>query len=392
MVKLKVLIFVAIFLIIVVNLVLFIQNHIAIYTYPVNPDFLEKLYGQSQYVRTDPISMLPDETIYAYAAWRYMHGENPAVFNADQPPLGKYFIGLSEVYFNNERITGPVFNILILISLFILSVLILKSYIWSIILVALFSFEKIFIAQMLYAPLLDNIQLFFILLSFIFFILSQKKVIYFIPSFISLGLVMSTKFWVTGLLIFIIWSICILLARRIKTLVYFLLVSPLSILTMMAVYLPSFLQGDPVRRFFGVQRYIYEFHKGKFNFDPVAVWDLLLFNRWHVPWEGVIKPSTDWQWTWPIVTVLVILAIVRIVKNSRNYSESGVLLSSWIIVYFILLSVSTVLPRYLIPVLPALYLFSFWSVKEFMVGKRLLGIGYKTGQKGSRAVKDNLTL
>lgn len=362
--KLNIVIFTVVCLVIIINIASFINNHLGLYTFPINPPFLEKLYGQSQYVRTDAISMLPDETIYAYAAWRYMHGENPAVFNADQPPLGKYFIGLSEIYFNNERITGPIFNILSLAALFVLSLLILKNYLWSITLVAFFSFEKLFMVQMLYAPLLDNIQLFFILLSFIFYIMSRDKIGYLIPAFVSLGLVMSTKFWVTGFMIFIIWFVYGALSKNISRLVLFVLTAPLSIITMMVVYLPSFLQGDSVKNFFGVQHYIYAFHQGKFNFDPTAVWDLLLLNRWHVPWENAVKQSTDWQWTWPLITSLSVLAIVKIIKSRNNLVKGQGLFSIWIIIYFGLLSVGTVLPRYLLPVLPALYVLSFWFIKE----------------------------
>jgi len=366
--KLSILTSIILFLLIVVNLAFFIKSHLAIYTYPINPAFLEKLYGQSQYVRMDPISILPDETVYAYASWRYMHGENPAMFNADQPPLGKYFIGLSEIYFNNERLTGPVFNVLSLVALFVLSCLVLKDYFWSIILVTFFSFEKLFTVQMLYAPLLDNIQLFFILLSFIFYILSLKKPRALLVAMLMLGFVMSVKFWVTGVVIYVIWLIHKIFAKNIKGLLRFLVTSPLIIFSMLLVYLPSFLQGDSLRRFFGVQKYIFEFHRAKIHMDPVAVWDLLFFNRWHVPWEGVIKQSVDWQWTWPLITAfsLITAAIVCRQKISKGLtSEIGVVVI-WLVAYFFLLLVGAVVPRYLLPVMPAMYILSFWLIKEFL--------------------------
>lgn len=370
MFKLKAALLLILFGVTFVNLALFINKHINSYTYPFNPQFLEKLYGQSQYVRySGEISMLPDETIYSYAAWRYMNGENPAIFNADQPPFGKYFIGLSEKFFQNEKIPGPFFNILSLVALFFLSFLILKNAVWAMGIVMLFSFEKLFIAQMLYAPLLDNIQLFFILLGFIFYILSLRNSRFLLPAFIGLGLVMSTKFWITGAIIYIIWLIHGFLLKNFRRLAIFFMLSPTSILTMMIVYLPSFIQGDTIRRFFGVQRYIYEFHKGKFNFDPAAVWDLLLFNRWHVPWEGVIKPAVDWQWTWPILTLLMLVSLIKIIRFKTRFgglaTSSGVIVI-WIIVYFILLSVSTVLPRYILPVLPFIYILAFSEIKSFL--------------------------
>lgn len=371
--KHKVCIFIILLFVTILNLSLFINKHLAIYTYPVNPAFLEKLYGQSQYVRVDPISMLPDETIYAHAAWRYINGGNPAIFNADQPPLGKYFIGLSEKYFNNERITGPVFNILCLVALFFLANEILRNKLWAMALVTIFSFEKLFMVQMLYAPLLDNIQLFFIILSFIFYILWIKNKFSPISLFLSLGLVMATKFWITGAIIYLVWLTHILLTKRLKKILSFLIFTPLFLITMILSYLPSLLQGDSLRNFFGVQRYIFEFHKAKLNLDPIAIWDLLLFNRWHVPWEGTIKVSSDWQWTWPLITIFTAIAVIKIIrsrsKDSNLSSNLGVLVV-WSLVYFILLSISTVIPRYLFPVMPIMYIMSFWIVKESWDSKK----------------------
>lgn len=348
---------------IILNITFFIRSNLPLYTESFNPAFYKKLYGQSQYVSLTPLSMLPDETVYSFAGWEYLHGVNPAVFNADQPPLGKYFIGLSEIWFGNPRIPGPVFNILCLIALFFLANLILRNTVLSLLLVTIFGFETLFIVQMKYAPLLDNIQLFFILLSFIFYILSLQKKWFLVGAFLSLGAVMSVKFWITGLVIYIVWLLHQLIRRNIKNIFYFFLASPLPLVTMLLVYIPSFLQGDSLRRFLGVQKYIYSFHSGKIHFDPLAVWDLLLLNRWHVPWDGTIKPAVDWQITWPIITLLTLLAFRKILmanKILQNLSSPVGVLIILFAVYFSLLSVGALLPRYLIPILPFMYIISFW--------------------------------
>lgn len=367
--KIKQILFLILLIIAIANLYLFISSHLSLYTYPFNPAFLKKIYGQSQYVMTQPISVLPDETIYAHAAWEYINGTNPAIFNADQPPLGKYFIGLSELLFRNERLTGPVFNILILIAFFFLAQLILKDNLWAMGITTIYSFEKIFVAQMLYAPLLDNIQLFFILMSFIFYIMSIKKLKWLVLAFFMLGLVVSTKFWVTGLVLLSVWLVHTLLLKNIRRIIFFLTTSLIVIITLIASYTPSLLQGDSVRNILSVQHYIYEFHKAKLHFDPLAIWDLLLFNRWHVPWENVVRPAADWQWSWPIITVLSIVSVANIIlsrrRDSNLVSKMGAI-SIWVLAYFILLFVGEVLPRYIFPVLPAMYIVSALFLKQLL--------------------------
>lgn len=360
---------------IILNLALFFKQNGAIYLKPFDPEFYKDIYGKSQYVRQDPLAVVPDEYVYSHAAWEYMHGTNPALFNADQPPLGKYFIGIGEVFFNNEKIVSPTFNILSLIALFFLAKMVLNNTNLALALTALFSFEKLFIVQMIYAPLLDNIQLFFILLAFIFYIKSLKDSKFLIPAFLMLGCVMSVKFWATGFVIYIIWFLHKILVKD-KKIFRFLYLTPTLLISMILVYLPSFIQGDSLRRFFGVQKYIFEFHRAKIHFDPTAIWDLLLLNRWHVPWDGTIRPSVDWQLTWPFLTILSVTALLFYLnkKFKSQNTDLVLLVIIWLVIYFILLTFGAVVARYLIPVLPAMYLLSFLVVKllyETYLDKRI---------------------
>lgn len=366
MLKIKSLLFVLLLAGIIINLGLFIYSHKASYTYPFSPEFLKKIYGQSQYVNLKPISVLPDEAIYAFAGWQYVQGVDPAVFNADQPPLGKYFIGLSELLFRNERIPGPFFNVLCLVALFCLSFVVLKNKLLALVVVAFFSLEKIFIAQMLYSPLLDNIQLLFILLAFTFYILSLKNQKYITLAMVMLGGVMATKFWITGFVIYVAWIAHVILRtqidRKYRQLKMFLLASPFTIITLILAYLPTLLRGGSPKTVLAVQHYIYQFHQGKLQLDPVAIWDLLLFNRWHM---GVIKTAADWQISWPVITVFSLAAIIYLILKKKNKDiVAGPigLLAIWTIVYMVLLSVGEVLPRYVFPLLPFLYILATWLV------------------------------
>lgn len=356
-------------LVTVSNIVLFINNHKGLYTERFDAAWYQKLYGQSQYVRTDPISILPDEIVYSYAGWRYLEGENPAIFNADQPPLGKYFIGISERYLQNGRVVGIVFNILVLITLFFLVRIALKSNLWALGLTTLFSFEKLFWAQAQYAPLLDNIQLFFILLSFIFYILSLKKEIFLIPAFICLGGVISTKFWVTGVVILAAWIMHALLEKNFRRTIYLIILIPVAIGVLLLAYTPSLLQGYSPKKVLSVQKYIYEFHHEKLSFRPLAVWNLLLLNRWYAPSEKIVRPAVDWQVTWPFITIMSTWMFLKFIVRQKKYKFNSEisLIIVWFIVYLALLLIGEVLPRYIFPVLPFMYILTAYMLKEFLI-------------------------
>ena len=362
-------------LIAALNIFNFIKTHPGHFNEEFSPDLHRKLYGQSQYILKEPISEIADEIVYALAGWEYVHGLNPILLNGEQPPLGKYFIGLSELWFNNSRFTAPIFNILCLVALFWLLNLLLESRILAAVLTTIFSFEKVFIAQMLYSPNLDNIQLFFVLVAFCFFVKFYKSGKFLIPALLSLGLVAATKFWITAFIILIVWLLSLLLTLDRKKLKPF--TSPISLTILMgallipllASYYQSFAQGMSLREFFGTQKYIYSWHSAKLEFNPIAVWDLLLLNRWHN--RGEIVKAVDWQLTWPILTILSVVAIYQLMKLYKKEGAKNPLfiIGVWFVVYFALLSVSNVNARYLFPILPAMYVLGGWVIKSKIYGK-----------------------
>lgn len=361
---------VAVLLIILVSENLFlIWKQWDVYTRPFYPKrylVIKDLYDISQYVKSYSPINIPDEYYYALAGWNYLHGQDPILYNGEQPPLGKYFISLTIFVFNNETLVGPIFNLACLVVLYILGAVVLRNKTWSLLMITIFSFETLFQVQLKYTPLLDNIQLFFVLLSFLFFLLWWQKKASLLFAFIFLGFVASVKFWITALVIFLIWLLATFLYKRDK-IITFLLITPISFLVLLISYLPSLIYGDSFRRILGVQKYIYVYHSGKFHFDPLAFFDLTLFNRWHVSWENTIKPSVDFQITWPILLILSIFAVYKIfTKQTKSKDKLLNIIALWFVMYVIFLFFGTILARYLIPVLPAMYLLSFYVMKDFV--------------------------
>ncbi len=329
---------------------------------------LKNIYGESQYVLSKPKHVIPDEFVYSYTASEYLRGINPVLLTAEQPPFGMYLIGVSQNIFNNDRIVSYIFNIGCLIALFVLGLIVLRDSLVSLLVVYLFSLEKLFMVQAVYAPLLDNMQLFFILISFIFFTQSRKNSFYLVLSMITLGLVMSTKFYLTGILIVISWLLSTVFTEKgkvIRAMLKIVASSIFAILTMTFVYFPMFTHGDNLRRFFGVQKWMYSFHLNKFNFQPDKFFGLVLFNKWHNPGSSGANFSVDWQVTWPLIfTNSLVILLLR--RKSLSKDWNMIPIAFWVVVYSLSVVNSNVVPRYLIPILPFWYIMLGFSIKRLI--------------------------
>lgn len=336
-----------------------------LFEYWQNFDSLKKVYLNSQYVNKNPQGWIPDETVNSYAGGEYIKGENPVLIAADTPPLGRYIIGLSVIIFNNENILTLVFASISLLMMFAIGKQIFSSNALAIIPPALFSFEPIFKNQIIYSPLLDIFQLFFLLASFFYFnkgLLSKKSTLMFATSNIFLGLFISTKFFITGITIVAAWFIVLLIRRqkeKIKTLIFTL---PISIIILLFSYIRLFAFDYSIRSFLGVQKYVFLYHKSQLIL-PLTIWPLLLFNKWFV-WFGDKPIISDPQWlfTWPILTIISIITLILYATKKITISPSLEVLLAWVVFYIGFFSFGQISSRYFVILIPILYIISLYGI------------------------------
>ncbi len=151
---------------------------------------LEKVFLGSQYVNKNPKGWIPDETVFSYAGGKLIQGTNLVLVIPDAPPLGKYIIGLSALIFNNDSTFILLSAVLSLLFLYFLSLQIFSNKLLALLPPFFLSFEPIFKNQLVYAPLMDIFQLFFILCIFIFFnkgVSNNKSFLYFSLANLFLG-------------------------------------------------------------------------------------------------------------------------------------------------------------------------------------------------------------
>ena len=320
---------------------------------------LEKVFRSSQYMNKHPKGFIPDEIALSYAGGKLIKGTNPVLVVPEAPPLGKYLVGLSTVFFDNDSTVILISGVLVLFCLYLLGFQVLSSKTLALIPPFLFSSEQMFKNQFIYTPLFDLFQLVFLIAGFYFFnrgASSKKFLIPFLLTNIFLGLFISTKFFVTGSTIVFAWFLVLFLRKDFKKLFYLFLMLPVSIFILLFSYIRVFAFGYTLSRFLGIQKWIFLYHKSQLIL-PFSAWPLLLLNRWYV-WFGNKPVISDAQWSilWPIATIGSIIAIFLYVFKKIQKNPQVEILMAWFVGYMLFLSVGQIFSRYFVIMIPILYI------------------------------------
>lgn len=354
---------------ILLNFTLGVYFHRDQYLTKYNPKYWHDRYLQSQWVTPDSKEPIGDDGLYAYAGWQYIHGADPSLLNPEMPPLGKYIIGATIIFFGNQNIQALLFGIAVLILIYHLARLFLSRTL-SIFAVYLFSLEPIF-SEQLSISLLDLQELFFLLASLSFFLtfLKSKKRITLFFSLIFLGAMMAVKFFVVALLLGVTYFLALIVLREKKAILNLFFLAPTTLLVYFFSYVGYFLNGHDLKEFLAFQKWILVFYKNSLAFAfPGGPFWMMLFNRWE-SWFGglwyrdhIIISAPGWQITWPIMLLLSFGFFIQLLKKA-NF-QKGILNQCrftsmlWITVYFIFLSLTPIFPRYLLLAVPIMYISS----------------------------------
>lgn len=339
--------------------------------------FLEKLYGQSQYVNKKNPGIIPDQALESFAGGAFLKGINPILIIHDQPPLGRYILSLSISLFDNPNTIMVLLFFLSSLGVFLTARLILQNALLTILPFGIFLNEPLFLNKFYNSPLLEPIQLPFIIFSLYFFIqgiVKKNYIKWFILTSIMLGFVISIRFFVLGVVLIFSMILYFLIKKQFnKKLVLFLLTLPIAIVILLISYTRTIQLGSSILQIFGIQKYIYYYHKAQLSL-PFSFWDLLIFNRWHT-WWGTRAITSDSQWiiVWPISAFLTLAFSILGIFKKISVSEPEKIIIIWIIVYSLFLSLGDVSTRYFPPLLPFIYIIATsFLVKIFFKFKRKL--------------------
>ncbi len=336
-------------------------------------EFYKTSYWNSQYAIKNPVGWVPDEILYSYAAGEYLKGANPTVIQSTQPPLGKYFLSLSVLLFNNENIAIIIFGLVFLLSLFFIGKKIMRDNLFALLPILVLSFEKLFLRQFENTPLLDIIQLTFISLSILFFIkaLQKKKIAFFILVSIFIGVIFGVKFFITGLILLFAFILLLIMKKDIKSLKFLLYSLTFSLLILILSYIAIFKEGKNPLDVLRIQKWLFAYHKSK-SIYPFTVWKLIFLNQWQTWWgDSEVVKEVTWQLFWPLGTGISLLTITAYLFKKIQKNMPAEVVMIWIFNYLLFLSLNQANARYLLPLLPFTYVLGLWGIKEFLANFRI---------------------
>ncbi len=324
----------------------------------------EEAFNHSQY-RQKNAGIIPDETVYSYAAGAYLRGVDPILINSERAPLGKYLFALSILIFKNDNFIILPFGVLTLVALWLLGTRILRDRWLAVVPVLLLSFEPLFLNQFVYVPLLDIVQLPFILLSLYFFIREEKRGWFWVTA-LMIGLVMATKTIYTGAVLLSVFGIYLAMTRQYKKIAALCLSIPVSAIIFCLSYVRTFLNGYSFNQFIGFQKWILLYDQSKLLY-PFSIWRLVFLNQWQAWWGDFrILHADDWLITWPLFTgVTFMTGILVLVQKMKTFPALSIALL-WILLYGIYISLGISSSRFLLPLFPVSYIIATYGISRLV--------------------------
>lgn len=355
---------------------LFLLQNLTSYTWQYDTDYWSKVFSQSQLVKGDKANIfLSDAEVYAIVGYKYARGEDPTTIHAEVPPLGKYLIGASIIIFSNPQAILPFIGAVVLLLLYLLSLRVLGSKPAALLVVALFNLDPLFRSHLLTSSL-EMTHLLFLLAAFLFFLRglpasgqgpTQPR--YFLLASASLGAMMATKVYVSGLAVLVILLAYLVLTWQVRALVYFffsLVVLPLAYSAAWVVHLAQ--NPDPIA-FARFQRWLTSWWAGA----PQVPWGgfakILLLGKWQTWWDKKeIIEVASWTPIWPAITAVSLLGSLMAFARRE---KKALLVVFWVAGYMLFLTPAATFPRHLLAILPGLYLLFVYAIM----------IGYEQAQR-----------
>lgn len=310
--------------------------------------------------------IIGDDGLFAYVGHQLIQGGNPAGVNAETPPVGKYLIGLSILLLNNPSYYAFFTGIGSLGLFFLVTQKIIKKTIPSLAATLLLFFDPLFFTQ-LWKPWLDIAQLFFLLLhiALIFYIsktTNLRNTLYLLLSGLALGFFTQTKLPILLPLIIILDLIWLAYKRYVTIILVFI---GGFIVGILLPYVKFFLLGNNLLDFIRLEKYIASFYlKSYLVAHKEAVWKVIFTGSFPDIVSSATIKLDEWTIIWPAVSILgIIFSVKSLIDRKTPFILK--LIAIFILCSLAIYTFIPFYPRYLLIVLPFLYLIVAYFVYEF---------------------------
>lgn len=334
-----------------------------VFSWLLNPSFFKNRFDEGlifDYLRSQDIEdkedriknriFISDDKIYLASGILYARGKLPTEFNFQHPPLLKYLFGWSTTLFGSPFPVQIVFSLAFIFLVYFLAVLVFKKRLVGFLAVCFLFLDPVF-WETSHLTLLDMGQVVFALSFLILFFFYPKRIFW---QGILLGFLFASKFWSVSFLYFVFLILYKIVFLKDKSFVKNLpIVFLIGLLVFSSFYFKSFESGMGLFDFLILQAKTAKFmltHNSANTFGNLFL--LFVSGRYLSWWEGGawVRPQF-WSVLWPISFLTSIFLAFKFSKNKK----------AWFIFifpafYFFVNLTNTAFSRYLLFVLPFLYI------------------------------------
>lgn len=337
--------------------------------------FLEKydaVYWKDRFEHSQwqmPLSkrIIGDDGLFSYVGYQLVRGADPSFVDAEVPPLGKYLIGFSIIIFKNPAYYALFFGLGSLLLFYFVAQKLFNDKLISIPVTAVLFLDPLFFSQF-FKSWLDITQLFFLLANFlltlfIFDYKGKKRAMFLLLGGFTLGLFSQVKLPIFLPIIFLL-EIGVFIHKKIKKELAFYLLGIL--IAIFIVYINYFMVGHSLFDFVKLQKYMISFYRlSHLDVHLGAIWKVLFLGQFPDIVTGIPSSVQEWWLVWPVITIIGLLAAFKILL-SKNILIIWKMISIFVLLSLFVYSSIPFYPRYLIIILPFLYLLSVRGVGDFL--------------------------
>ena len=261
------------------------------------------------------IEKIDDATVYRYASYRYIHGEDPTKINFEHPPFGKYIMGFSWLIFGNMTVINFLIYIACLLLFWCLTKLVLDNYYFRVL--ALFLLGTIsLIPYYVFQSMLDVQLLFFTLLFFSSIFLIKNHKLSILTSGISLGAYSSVKYYFPTVFLFLMILFFIFFKRKkISSLLYIFII---AIVFYLLTYIRYFFINPNPLDFIRFEWYRFRWWTGDRSMPKFLLLGTIFLGRFKAWWaENLYEISPNWSVMWPFSFIVWLFSLFSIRKNKE---------------------------------------------------------------------------
>ncbi len=334
---------------------------------PYDYSYWKDRYEHSQYQLPLSKRIIGDDGLFAYAGYRVIKGDDPFSINVDKPPLGKYAIGLFIVLFNNPAYYALFFGAFSIILFYLIAKKLLQNLLLTYVATILLFLDPLFFSQF-WKPWLDILQLFLFLLNILIIIQikEEKNIFLSLLCGISLGLFLEIKPPILFPIIFALETFYIFSNRLFKQFCLFSIGIGLGMVIPYLAYLNSNGIVTFLRLFLKLHKYMYSiYYQSQLKVNIGAIWQVLGWGNFPDITTGLPTRVSEWSIFWPICTILVLLFSIKFLFNSKS-SQLWKLICIFILLSLLVFTFIPSYTRYLIILLPFIYIVSVKSIDGFM--------------------------